>query len=92
MPSRCGFEMGEKYVIAPNDDRWIEHWYWLPPGHGLIDAIVTFRDLIEQSSDNRQKPFLTKEYQFDFPIPNNRCNNLTITEKLPVFKKYYKGF
>ena len=91
VPSGCGFGMGDKYVIAPNDDRWIEHWYWLPPGHGLIDAVVTFRDLIEQSSDNRQKPFLTKEYQIDFPIPNNRCNNLTITEKLPVFKKYYKG-
>ncbi|MHC4529391.1 MAG: M1 family aminopeptidase, partial [Planctomycetota bacterium] len=91
VPSGCGFGMGKNYMIAPYDDCWIEHWYFIPPGHGVVDAIVTLRDLVGQRSNDKLTPFLTKNFEINFPIPNDRCNNLTITEKLPVFKKFYKG-
>ncbi|MHC4757582.1 MAG: peptidase MA family metallohydrolase [Planctomycetota bacterium] len=87
--SGLGFGMGEFYKIAANDDQWIEHWYWLPPSHGIIDAIVRFTDVIGEGGDTTQSPFLTKEYEINFAIPNDRCNNLTITEKRLEFQKFY---
>jgi hypothetical protein len=88
---RCGFGMGKRYTIEPQEDRWIDHWYWVPPAHGVVDAVVTLRDLTGRRTKVQPPAFLTRSYELHFSIPNSKCNNLTITEKLPVFKKFFKG-
>ncbi len=88
--SGLGFGMGGDYVIEPHENRCVEYWYWLPPGHGTVDAIVALTDMTGQEVDSKPLPFFTEEYQLEFNIPNSHCNDLTITKKLPRFKKFYK--
>lgn len=88
VPNATGFGMGDLYTIAPNDNRWIEHWYWMPPGHGSFDISVSFKEPLNISPPWKAKSFLVKTYPVSFTIPNSNCNNLTIMEKLPSFKKF----
>ena len=83
VPNSIGFGMGELYTIPANATKWIRHWYWIPPGHGTFEARVSFADPINPSSAQYEKSFLRKTFPITFPIPNDRCNNLIITDKLP---------
>lgn len=89
VPNACRFGRGDYYVIGANDCQCIEHWYWIPPGHGSFNMTVSFKEPVSPSPPWKVEPFLVRTYPVNFSLPNDKCNNLTITEKLPFARKYF---
>ena len=84
---RGGFGMGEQHTVQPGE-QLVEHWYWLPPCHGTIQARVRFTvPTTDRPQD--EAPFLSKVYSIPFTLPNDRCNNLMIGDKIDGLRKYY---
>jgi carboxyl-terminal processing protease len=84
-----GFGMGETYLIPAAATKEIHHWYWLPPRHGALDVCLTFAEADSADAGENGTVLFTKTDRWEFAIPNTRCNDLTLTEKFPVFEKYY---
>lgn len=89
VPGATGFGMAAQHVLEGNEQRWVELWYWLSPGHGTFDAKVRFVDSAGSPNPFDEPPMLTKQYSITFPLPNDRCNDLVITNRLPIFKQFY---
>ena len=82
-----GFGMGDRHKVLPGE-QVVEHWYWLPPCHGTIQAKVRFIvPTTDKPSD--ETPFLSKVYAISFSLPNDRCNNLMIADKIEGLRKFY---
>ena len=85
-----GFGMGQLHTVPPHVEHWVTHWYYIQPAHAAVDVRVKFIDPIDPNGRPQDElPFMTRTFRIEFPMPNDRCNNLTITEELPSFKKWY---
>ncbi|MFA6244081.1 MAG: hypothetical protein WC655_24270 [Candidatus Hydrogenedentales bacterium] len=82
-----GFGTGDTYRAQPGDQVF-EHWYWLPPCHGTIKAKVMFV-APKTNAPWAETPFTAKTYAIPFPIPNSRCNNLMISDKIVEMRTFY---
>ncbi len=81
------FGMGESHNARPGEQVF-EHWYWLPPCHGLVKVQVMFI-APKTSAPWAESPFLKKTFTIEFPLPNDRCNNLMISDKVAGMRKTY---
>ena len=79
---RSGFGQGMAHVTPAGKDTLVEHWYWVPPGHGEGTFKVSFTDPTGGPRPQDDPPFQTKTYPVSFPLPNDRCNDLVISHKL----------
>ncbi len=82
-----GFGMGHAHTLDANEEKWVEHWYWVPPYHGTGTFKVSFTDATGGPRPQDDPPFLQKAYSVTIPLPNDRCNDLMITDKIPDFGK-----
>ena len=78
---RPGFGMGEAHTVPASADAWVEHSYWVPPGHGSGTFKVSFTDPVSEERPQDDPPFLTREYPVTISLPNDRCNDLIVWHK-----------
>lgn len=92
-----GFGMGmDPISIAPGEERWIKHPYYVAPRPGKLTGRIEFVMPHGSARPQDQEPFLVKKYSVTFDTPNPRCNELTpltphIQDFPELFGKYRDG-
>lgn len=80
-----GMGMREPILVAPHEERVIEHPYWIPPRLGELSCTVKCVVPTGTAPAWRQRPFFVRDYFVPYETPNSRCNELT---PLAAFLEY----
>lgn len=77
-PLGFGMGMEDPVLIAPREERLIEHPYWIPPHLGrLAFTVKCVRPGGENPPPQEQEPFFKISFTTTYKSPNDRCNELT---------------